>query len=303
MKEETKQEISQILRRVVFCAIPVRWRSATATAGAGERRSFYRGGGHDFDALDEYMPGDDPRDIDWSATAQTGGQEILKNVYLEPRDLKVFILADIRPSMNFGTVRTTKRHLAAELAASICKAAEETKDRVGFIAYSGLRVEKYVPSRAAKTAMYPALASILESAQSADGKGSGLMKALSNLPVSRSLVFILSDFLHLTGEEKVALRKAALRHDVVCLVIQDRRERELPPGWGFLTIEDLQTGQRKTIFLSRRTRERFAAQFAAHQAALTTFFKEAHCTWQVVSTEEGDAAIPKIIKLFASHTK
>jgi uncharacterized protein (DUF58 family) len=303
MKEETKQEVQQILRRVVFCEIPVRWRSSTATAGAGERRSFYRGAGHDFDALDEYMPGDDPRDIDWNATAETGGQVVLRNVYLEPRDLKVFILADVRRSMNFGTVRATKRHLAAELAASICKAAETTKDRVGFIAFSATRVEKYVPTRAAKTAMYPALASILETDPSADGNGSGLSKALANLPVNRSLVFVLSDFLRLTDDEKAALRRAALVHDVICLVIQDRRERELPPGWGFLTIEDLQTGQRKTVFLSRRTRERFAARFAAHQAALIAFFKEAHCTWQVVSTEEGDAAMPKIIKLFASHTK
>jgi len=303
MKQETLQEIRQILRRVISCAIPVRWRSNQTMPGAGERRSFHRGSGHDFDALDEYMPGDDPRDIDWLATAQTGGQEILKSLFIEPRELKVFILADIGPSMNFGTVRTTKRHLAAELAASVCKSAEETHDRVGFIAYSDSKVEKYIPSRAAKMALIPLLASIIETPGTTQGKDSGLAKALKSLPAGRSLVFVLSDFIHFTEADRAALRLAAHRHDVVCLVTQDRRERELPPGWGFYTYRDLRTGQLQTIFVSKRTRKAFAENFERRQKLLTDFFKQAHVTWLVVSTEEGDAAIPKIIKLYASHNR
>ncbi len=302
MKPDTMQEIRKVLRRVVACSVPVRWRSNQAMPGAGERASFYRGAGHEFDALDEYIPGDDPRDIDWNATAQTGGQVILKNVYVEQRDIKVFVLADISRSMDFGTVRATKRFLAAELAASVCKSAEETADRVGFMAFSEHRVEKHVTSRAAKRALLPALVNILE-ANGTTGEGSGLAKALANLPVSRSLVFVLSDFLHLTDEEKTALKRAALVHDIVCLVIQDKRERELPPGFGFYTFQDLETGQRKTIFLSKKNRAAFAANFERHQKALTAFFKQVHVSWLVVSTEEGDAAVPKIMKLFTSHNR
>ncbi len=299
--QETRQEIQEVLRRVVSCAIPVNWRSGSAMPGAGERRSFYRGAGYEFESLDEYVPGDDPRDIDWNATAETGGQTVFKNVFLEPRDLKTFILVDVNPSMNFGTARVTKRRLSAELTASVCKAADETKDRVGFTCYSNTRVEKYHPSRAAKTVMLPAVANVITLPATPGGTGSGLAKALSTLPMSRSLVFILSDFLHLTDEDKSALRRAAIRHDVVCLMIQDRRERELPPGWGFYTLQDLATGQRKTIFVSKKTRQKFAANFQQHQDALVSLFKGAHCSWEIFSTEEGDAAIPKLIKLFASH--
>jgi len=301
MTPETRQEIQDVLRRVFSCAIPVNWRSASAMPGAGERRSFYRGSGYEFESLDEYVPGDDPRDIDWNATAETGGQMVFRNVYLEPRDLKTFVVVDVNPSMNFGTARVTKRRLAAELTASICKAADETKDRVGFTSYSNTRVEKYIPTRAAKRALLPAVASVIETPAAPGGKGSGLAKALSTLPLSRSLVFVLSDFLRLTDEDKTALRRAAVRHDVVCLIVQDRRERELPPGWGFYTLQDLATGQRKTIFVSKKTRAQFAANFERHQAALQALFKSSHCKWEVFSTEEGDAAIPKTIKLFASH--
>jgi uncharacterized protein (DUF58 family) len=184
MKQETLQEIREVLKRVVFCAIPVRWTSNQP--GRGDRRSFYRGSGHDFDSLTEYVAGDDPRDIDWKATAQTGGEVILKKVYREQRDLKVFVLADVNPSMNFGTKRVTKRRLAAELAASVCKAAEETNDRFGFVAYSETGLETYIPSRAPKRALLPTIGSILETSGQGSPQGSGLVKALKSLPASRS---------------------------------------------------------------------------------------------------------------------
>jgi hypothetical protein len=84
-------------------------------------------------------------------------------------------------------------------------------------------------------------------------------------------------------------------------MIQDRRERELPPGWGFYYLRDITTGQYKTIFLSQKTRRKFADNFEQHQANLIAALNSAHCKWQIFSTEEGDAAIPKVIRLFAHH--
>jgi uncharacterized protein (DUF58 family) len=304
MKPETKKEINQILRRVVCCEIPVKWRTNSATPGAGNRRTTYRGTNrHDFESLDKYQPGDDPRFINWKATAQTGMRVIYKNQYFDQRDLKVYIVADVSRSMDFGTVRATKRFLSAELAASICRSAEETADRVGFIAFSEHRVEKVISTRAAKRAMLPALVNILETPSSRSGQGSGLVKALSALPLQRSLVFVLSDFHHLSDEEKTALRRAALVHDVVCLVVQDRRERELPPGWGFFTFQDLESGERVTIFLSPGNRKKFAENGEHKRVQFLAFLKKIHVSWLVVSTEEGDAAFPKIMKLFAGHNR
>ncbi len=304
MTQATKADIQAILKRVVARPIPVTWRSSSVRPGSGERRSFYRGSGYDFEAVEEYLPGDDPRDINWRATAQLDDEDVvLKDVHREPRDIKVFILTDLNPTMSFGTFRATKRHLAAELAACIMRSAEKTQDRVGFGSYTEARLEKWLPTRAPQRLLLPALVNILEQpASKAGSTGSGLVKALAALPKKRSLVFVISDFLHLKDVERLALKKAALLHDVVCLIVQDRRERELPPVWGFYTFQDLRSGRRKTIFVSSRTRQRFRANFERHQEALTTFLKAAHITWLIVSTEEGDAAIPRIIKLFASHS-
>jgi uncharacterized protein (DUF58 family) len=290
----------------VSSAIPVGWRSASPVPGAGERKSFSRGSsGYDVVARVEYEPGDDPRDIDWAATAQTGGQVVLTTQYMEPRDVKIFVLVDTSKTMDFGTARVNKRELAAELAGSIIKSADETKDKVGFMAYSDHGIEFQLSARSATNALMPALVNLVEAGSDKKGLDSGLVGAISLLPGQRSMVFIISDFLHLTDAEKKAIKRAGYTHDVVCLVIQDRRERELPAPTGFLpellTVQDIRTGERRSIWLTKKNRQAFAENFQRHSDALLAFFKEAHCDRAVFSTEEGDAAVPKIMRLFSGH--
>jgi uncharacterized protein (DUF58 family) len=304
MNQDTKEALREVIRRVVACPIPIGWRSQEIMPGGGERRSFSKGSnGYDVLARVEYEPGDDPRDIDWAATAQTGGQLVLTTQYMEPRDLKVFVLTDVNPTMNFGTYRTTKRLLAAELTASVIRSAEETQDKVGFFAYSEHHVEASFRPRGAQRAMFSAITHLIEATATAGGEGSGLVKSLARLPRQRSLVFIISDFLNLNDAEKAALKRAALLHDVVAVVIEDRRERELPAGTGIYTLEDIRTGKRKSIWLSAKNRREFAEDFLRHQTALFAALRQAHCTFTVFSTEEGDAAIPKMMRLFGGHRR
>ncbi len=302
--KETQETISGVIRKIAACAIPIRWRSQTIMPGGGERRSKSRGSsGYDVMARVEYEPGDDPRDIDWAATAQTGGQSMLVTQYLEPREVNVFVLVDVKKTMDFGTVRATKRILAAELTASVIKSAGKTQDKVGFIAYSEKRLLQKRSPVNAQRALYPTVADVIETAPASDGEGSGLVKSLRSLPRHRALVFILSDFLDLSEDEKTALKRASLVHDIVCVVIQDKREKELPAGWGPYTLKDMRSGKWKTIWLSAKTRTEFAANFQRHHDALLADLKAAHCESAVFSTEEGDAALPKMMLLFGGHRR
>lgn len=304
MNQETRRVIEQILARVVSTPIPVRWRSSEIMPGGGERRSFSRGSnGHDIQARVEYEPGDDPREIDWAATAQTGGQTMYVTQYMEPRHLNVCVLADISPTMDFGTHRTTKRILAAELTASVIKAAGKTHDQVKFSAYGKHEVVAARRAMSAQVALFPAVASLIEGDGSRGTTGSGLIKALSSLPRQRSLVFIISDFLSLEDAEKRALKRAALMHDVVCVVVNDLRELELPEGWGLYTLKDLSSGERRSIWLTARKRERFAREGRERQEQLFTFFKEVHCDYAAFNTSEGDAALSRVMRLFGGHRK
>ncbi len=302
MKQDTREVIQAILKRVVSTPIPVRWRSTQIMPSGGERKSFSRGSnGHDIQARVEYEPGDDPRDIDWPATAQTGGQTMYITQYMEPRDLKVFILADVNPTMDFGTHRTTKRILAGELIASVIKSASKTHDQVRFTAYSQHNVVDTQRTMSAQTALFPAIASLIEADGTRAGEGSGLMKALASLPRQRSLVFIASDFLNLSENEKRAIKRAALSHDIVCLLVNDLRELELPQGWGLYTLSDLRTGKRRSFWLTEKRRAQFAQLSLQRQEVLCAFFKDAHCDFSAFNTAEGEEALTRVMRLFGGH--
>ncbi|MBC8000500.1 MAG: DUF58 domain-containing protein [Leptolyngbya sp.] len=315
VKKSTLEAINEALRMVASTPIPTKWRTTQPYPGGGARKSRARGSsGFDLATRLEYEPGDNVRDIDWPATAQTGGQTLLVSLKYEPRDLKIYILADVQPTMDFGTFRTTKRMLAVELAASVMKSATKTEDKVAFMAFSAERVEALVTPRSPQKVMMPSLVAMIEGADirrwgNEKNAESGIQRALKNLPVRRSLVVVISDFLNMSAEDKEALKKAAQLHDVICLVVQDRRERELPAGikvfgWelgGLYTLRDLRTGQRKSIWLSKGNREKFAQNFRQHQEGLEEFFRKSHVDFGVFSTEEGVAGLPKVISLFSSH--
>ncbi|MBZ0240329.1 MAG: DUF58 domain-containing protein, partial [Cutibacterium acnes] len=175
-----------------------------------------------------YEPGDDIRDIDWAATAATGGQEIYIIQNFEPRDSRFFVLIDVGLTMGFGTNRTSKRMLAGELAGSIILSAKETADRVGVVAYSDHQVVDFQPPRGAQVSLYPALAAVVEADEraaagtlekpDADKSVTGFRMALDTVGgYTKSLVFIISDFLNLTQEDKAMLFRMAAYHDVVCI--------------------------------------------------------------------------------------
>ena len=132
----------------------------------------------------------------------------------------------------------------------------------------------------------------------------GLVEALSGLSRKKSLVFVISDFLSLSEAEKEALRDAALVHDVVCVIVQDERERELPPGRGMYTLRDIVTGKTRNFWLNDANRRRFRENAQAKLDELTSFFQDADCDWQVFSTEqEADQVIPQMMLLFGGHRR
>lgn len=313
-----EQRIDSVMEWVVSNPIPTTWRTDSVFPSPGERKSRSRGSaGYDFAAHLKYELGDDIRDIDWYATAATGGQEVIVEQRFEPRDSRFFVLADVGTTMGFGSYRTTKRGLSAELTGSIILSAAETADRVGFVIYDDYSSIHVQQPRSARTVLYPALASIVQHDEDAingkvkeskDKSATGLQLALDTVSrYSRSLVFILSDFMNMTEEDRAMLNRVSSHHDVVCIMVQDLRERELPQGalfgYGFYTFQDMRTAERKTIWLTPANRRKFTENFEAHEAGLIQLFQKCNCDWEVISTEEGLAAHPKLMQLFANHRK
>ncbi len=227
--------VAERLRKVE--RIELRARKLADDLLPGPHRSLFRGSGLDFEELREYVPGDDMRSIDWNVTARTGHPYV--KLYREERQLTVFLLVDVSSSLWFGTEQSTKRDLAADIAALLAVSATRNGDRVGLLLFSD-RVEAFVrpmkgrqhalrvirelvywPPRRARTALGPAA------------------RYVANIARRRSVVVLISDFLLADAPSLVAL---ARRHDVVALTLNDPREWDLP-NVGIVALEDAESGR------------------------------------------------------------
>ncbi|MCX7642924.1 MAG: DUF58 domain-containing protein, partial [Armatimonadetes bacterium] len=215
---------AEILRRVKRLEMKLRRLVSEMFLGAYE--SIFKGQGLEFEEVREYQPGDDVRMIDWNVTARMGKPYVKK--FRHERELRVFVVVDISPSLQFGTQGKLKSELASEVAAALILAAIRSNDRVGLLLFTD-RVEKFIPPRKGIRHAHRLIRELLFTRP--QGHGTDLSVALEFLRRltrrRRSVIFLFTD-LHTQGYES-ALKKLATRHEVLGLILRDRRERSLAP--------------------------------------------------------------------------
>ncbi len=201
---------------------------------AGRHGSRLRGRGLDFEELRQYLPGDDPRTIDWKVTARTGKPFV--RVFTEERDRPVLLVVDQRVSMFFGSSNKMKSVAAAEAAALSAWRVLDTGDRVGAIVFSDNEIRETRPNRSRQTVMR-ILHDVVDfnhrlGADGPPGNPEMLNEVLEHVArVAKHdyLVVLISDF---EGAVPPRTRELATRtaqhNDVLGLFIHDPLELELP---------------------------------------------------------------------------
>jgi uncharacterized protein (DUF58 family) len=236
---------------------------------AGQWHSAFKGRGMEFEEVRPYTVGDDVRTIDWNVTARTG--EPFVKLFREERELSVQLLVDLSGSQDFGTQQQTKRDLVAEIAATLAFSAIKNNDKVGLTLFTD-RVEKAIPPRRGTRHVLRLIRELL--ADVPRHRGTDLTVALNHLDrtaTRRHVVFLISDFLD-EGFEN-ALKVARRKHDVIPLIVSDRREAEIPPV-GLLRLRDAESG--RVVVLdssSRRHRRQFAEAQRRQAEARETMFR------------------------------
>ena len=124
---------SDILKRVR--RIELRARHLATENFAGQYQSGFRGQGLDFDDFREYMPGDDPRFIDWKVTARMNSPFVRR--FREEREQAVILAVDVSGSMHYASsaARVSKLDYAAEVAAVLAYSAAQSGDKCGLLIY------------------------------------------------------------------------------------------------------------------------------------------------------------------------
>jgi uncharacterized protein (DUF58 family) len=249
----------------------------------GAYLSLFKGRGMDFEELREYMPGDEVRDIDWNVTYRMGRPFVKR--FREERELTMVLAVDVSGSSVFGSSKLTKRQFAAEIAATLAMSAARSSDKVALLLFSD-QVELYLPARKGRRHILRMFRELIAFEPKHSGTDiAAALTFLNHVIHRRSLVFLLTDFLHSFGSDSThagsgrdVLQEIGLtnaRHDLICLHLHDPRETDLPAA-GLLTIEDSETGEMVELDSQRASvRERFARINSERLAELDRAFQRA----------------------------
>lgn len=201
---------------------------------AGSHASKLRGRGLDFDEIRKYLPGDDPRSIDWKVTARM--RSPFSRVYTEERERPVLVVVDQRLGMFFGTVRMMKSVVAAEAAALAAWRTIGVRDRVGGVVFNDVEVIEVRPQRTRETVMRFLRAVTDQNralgANSPFKPNPGMLnetlRRVRRIATHDYLVLVISDGDGADAETREVLTTIARHNDVVVAFVSDPLEADLP---------------------------------------------------------------------------
>jgi len=237
----TKELLKQVRQ------IEIRTKGLVNQVFSGEYHSVFKGRGMEFSEVREYQFGDDIRNIDWNVTARFGHPFI--KVFEEERELTVMLMVDISGSLMFGSVSKTKQRVAAELTAILAFSALKNNDKVGLILFTD-KIEKFVPPRKGNKHVLRIIREVLSFQPEGNATDIGsALEYMNGAIKKRSIVFLLSDFMD-DGYEKI-LRIVGKKHDLIGVVMDDRRETDIPK-MGLIKLTDAETNQERWVDTSSR---------------------------------------------------
>lgn len=263
-------------------AIEIRTQRLATEELSGSYSSVFKGQGLSFREVRAYLPGDDVRWIDWNVSARMS--EPFVKVFVEEREMTVMLVVDLSQSEQFGTRRASKAQVAAEIGALCAFSAIKNNDRVGLILATDA-IETLVPPKKGDKHVVRVIREILGFTPKYSGTDLKLaLDTLSKVAKRRSVAFVLSDFFATGFERSLAL--AAVKHDVIPVMITDPRDEELPDV-GLASFEDFETGEEVLVDTGdRRVRDHYKKTMRAMRAERIKLFQKLALDTVVVRTDK-----------------
>ena len=188
---------------------------------AGVRQIRRRGGGMSFDALREYVPGDDPRHIDWKASGRRGTAQVRQ--YTVEQGQAVILALDAGRLMTQVAGDRTRFEYAINSCLVLADVAMQGRDKVGLLVFDD-EIRGWVKP-ASGTRTMRAIRSTLArcEARLVEPDYALAFRTLAQRQRSRALVICLSDVIDVRASRAVVAqaRHAALRHITVFLALRN----------------------------------------------------------------------------------
>jgi len=181
-----------------------------------------RGLGREFESLREYRPGDDLRDLCWTASARRG--ELVTRQFQAERSQSVWIVLDTGRLMRASVAdsraqRYTKLDFACSTAVALAQLAIYSGDRVGLIGYGRRIQQQLLPGRgpAHMRQFLESLAQLESEPSEADHLRATAI--LGRLQPRRSLILWVTDLAESSMRPEVIDGAAQLLHRHVVLFV------------------------------------------------------------------------------------
>ncbi|MCU0606851.1 MAG: DUF58 domain-containing protein [Candidatus Edwardsbacteria bacterium] len=193
----------------------------------GLHKSPYHGFSVEFAEYRPYMPGDEPKRIDWKALARSDRYYVKE--FEEETNLKAYLLLDTSASMGYRRGGAPgKLEYGACLAAALAYLLLHQHDAAGLVAFDD-RIRSYLPPRSRRSHWHQLVAA-LERLQAGGATRFGPVFAeLAGRVRRRGLIVLISDLWDGWRDVVAALRHFRhLKHEVLVFHVLDRDEIEFP---------------------------------------------------------------------------
>jgi uncharacterized protein (DUF58 family) len=234
-------------------SVELRARSVVEGFLHGLHRSPFIGFSVEFASHHEYVPGDDPRHINWKLYARQ--HRLYVKEFDGDTNLNLYVLLDVSGSMACANRGRSKLEYAATLAAALAHLAIRQHDAAGVTLFAD-GVVGNLPPRASAHQEQEILALVASVAPKAPTDAGKAIHQAAELCRKRGLVAVISDCFDelpriLDGLDHLLF----VKHEVVLFQVLDPWERDLPLE-GNVRFRDLETGETLTT-LSEGVRDSY----------------------------------------------
>lgn len=192
---------------------------------SGKHRSPIRGSSLEFAEYRKYVPGDDPRRLDWRAYARNDRYYIKE--FEADTNLRMCLVVDTSGSMNFAYNGTSKLDYARRIAGTLAYIAAQQGDAVGLYC-AGTGFHKEIPPKRSATHLSAVLDELGEMEASGETGLANVLHETAERVSQRALIIVLSDLFIEPEIVRTCLEHLRFRkHDVAVFHLLEQRELAL----------------------------------------------------------------------------
>lgn len=258
--------------------------SKVRSGSLGEGVAPRRGNSSEFREHRAYVAGDDPRRIDWNASARLGSPML--KLFQADEDRVIRLLVDSSASLGFGT--PSKLESAQRLAAALAYLALANSERAQVFVARSEAATLGASSGGARRGR-AGFASICRELERIEAQGQLELARAIDTVVARAtrpgVLVTLSDFLDSSAYSTSLARARAAGHELI--LIQILNQEELNPVLdGDYTLEDSETGATLSVTADSDTLTAYLTRLEEQQQSLKQFARRQGGTYVRCSSEQ-----------------